>query len=299
MPLFDAYLIVDWSASSAPKTGRDSIWWCLVQTDKGAPQVRKVNNPDTREQAVCEIREVMLRFAQSNLSLLVGFDFAYGYPKGFAQLIASTPDAPWLALWRELAKRVEDQTDNRNNRFQVAAELNRMISGRAAPFWGCPRAQCSVHLGMTRPREHTGPSLPEFRIAERKVRAHSTWKLFYPGSVGSQVLVGLPRVFALRTDPDLARVSCIWPFETGLNALDRAVLGTKRIVHAEIYPSILPVKADRNEVLDQAQVRGLALHFAGLDQEERLARLFAGDTRLRQDQRRLVESEEGWILGVT
>ena len=25
-PLFDGYLIVDWSASSSPKRGKDSIW---------------------------------------------------------------------------------------------------------------------------------------------------------------------------------------------------------------------------------------------------------------------------------
>ena len=30
MPEFDAYLMVDWSASSRPVTGADSIWYCLV-----------------------------------------------------------------------------------------------------------------------------------------------------------------------------------------------------------------------------------------------------------------------------
>ena len=30
MPEFDAYLMVDWSASSRPVTGKDSVWYCLV-----------------------------------------------------------------------------------------------------------------------------------------------------------------------------------------------------------------------------------------------------------------------------
>jgi hypothetical protein len=30
MPEFDAFLMVDWSASSRPVTGADSVWYCLV-----------------------------------------------------------------------------------------------------------------------------------------------------------------------------------------------------------------------------------------------------------------------------
>ena len=30
MTLFDAYLMVDWSAEARPKLGRDSIWLALV-----------------------------------------------------------------------------------------------------------------------------------------------------------------------------------------------------------------------------------------------------------------------------
>ena len=33
MPEFDAYLMVDWSASSRPVTGKDSVWYCLVIRD--------------------------------------------------------------------------------------------------------------------------------------------------------------------------------------------------------------------------------------------------------------------------
>jgi hypothetical protein len=36
MSEFDAYLMVDWSASSRPVTGTDSIWYCLmVRTGDG------------------------------------------------------------------------------------------------------------------------------------------------------------------------------------------------------------------------------------------------------------------------
>ena len=31
MPLFNAYVMVDWSAASAPRLGRDSIWIAVAE----------------------------------------------------------------------------------------------------------------------------------------------------------------------------------------------------------------------------------------------------------------------------
>jgi hypothetical protein len=33
---FDAYLMIDWSASSIPRTGADSIWWALLEWENEA-----------------------------------------------------------------------------------------------------------------------------------------------------------------------------------------------------------------------------------------------------------------------
>ena len=46
--MFDSFVIVDWSAASQPKMGRDSIWICAVDRD-GAE--RLVENPRTRHSA--------------------------------------------------------------------------------------------------------------------------------------------------------------------------------------------------------------------------------------------------------
>ena len=78
--LFDAYLAVDWSASSVPKRGKDSIWLCL----KGEPP----ENPSTRHEAMQRVREQLGQLVAEGRRVLVGFDFPYGYPSGFAKLVA-------------------------------------------------------------------------------------------------------------------------------------------------------------------------------------------------------------------
>ena len=54
MPLFDTYIIVDWSAARTPKTGRDSIWICRLGLDG-----ETVVNPPTRAAA----RMLMFRYS--------------------------------------------------------------------------------------------------------------------------------------------------------------------------------------------------------------------------------------------
>jgi len=125
------------------------------------------------------------------------------------------------------------------------------------------------------------------------------WKLYGNGSVGSQALVGIPHVAALRNHPGLATVSRVWPFETGLvrlpNREDRDCL----IVLAEIYPSLVAVRATPGGGKDALQVEATASHFAALDDADELSTLFAGPEWLTADERVRVEREEGWTLGVT
>jgi len=59
VPEFDAYLMVDWSASSRPVTGDDSIWYCLVIRTGDNLSVVALENPATRRQAVVEINDIL------------------------------------------------------------------------------------------------------------------------------------------------------------------------------------------------------------------------------------------------
>ena len=124
------------------------------------------------------------------------------------------------------------------------------------------------------------------------------WKLFQNGSVGSQALLGIPYVAALRNDAVLSPVSRVWPFETGLGALPSRPKRDYLIVHAEIYPSLLPIQPAAGEVKDAVQVRTMAAHFAALDDAGQLSTLFAGPAYLTPEDRETVETEEGWTLGV-
>lgn len=294
MPLFDAYLIVDWSAGSHPKTGPDSIWYCLVRrAAAGGLAVMAQENPPTRVQAIHEIRDILRTMAREYQRVLVGFDFPYGYPGGFARALGLTDGPPWQAVWRELASGIVDSRDNRNNRFEVAGKLNCRISGNCYPFWGCPENRISATITPTK-----GPSghLSERRISDVG-NMQPVWKLYGNGSVGSQALLGIPHVAALRNDPVLAPVSQVWPFETGLQPLPPNEERDYLILHAEIYPSQLRHEPEPGEVKDAAQVRTLATHFAELDSCEQLAGLFAGPDNLTPEERQRVEQEEGWTLG--
>ena len=290
--MFDAHVMVDWSAANVPRTGRDSIWICW----RGAGGER-LDNPPTRQEAKALIHDRLTGAVARGERVLLGFDFPFGYPAGFAAKLGLGGTA-WRAVWDEIARLIEDDDKNRSNRFEVAATLNRRISNRALPFWGCPAKQAGDYLAPTR------PCYDENGLAERRLidgpcympGAQPCWKLAYPGSVGSQVLTGIPIVRALRNDPDLKERARIWPFETGLRAPDDPGL-----VFAEVYPSlwrkaITPIEG---EPKDAAQVRFVARHFAELDRAGALAALFAGDRGLSEAERRRVESEEAWTLGVT
>ncbi|MDD9982800.1 MAG: VOC family protein, partial [Gammaproteobacteria bacterium] len=148
-----------------------------------------------------------------------------------------------------------------------------------------------------RDRTHGGNHPSERRIADRHAKgAKTVWQLAYAGSVGSQVLLGLPALKRLLTDPMLRGRGAVWPFDTGLRAPDAP------LVLAEVYPSLLRREIDLrrhdDEILDRAQVRVNAKAFARLDADGGLAPLFAGTPSLTPAERRVVETEEAWILGL-
>jgi hypothetical protein len=288
-PLFDTYLIVDWSAARQPKQGRDSIWICRLDAAGEA-----VLNPPTRHAAREALADILASACARGERLIAGFDFPFGYPAGFARRLGLA-GPPWRAVWDEIARLVEDHPDNRNNRFALGAELNRRVSGGRFPFWGCPPGHVDEFLGPKHHNRHPLHGLDERRLIDRwMVGAQPCWKLAYTGSVGSQALTGIPVVRALRDDRRWADRARVWPFETGLGLPDDA-----RIVFAEVWPSWWTLTPELGPPRDKAQVRTVARLFAEHDRAGGLAAWFAGDPNLSDDQRRIVTSEEAWTLGVT
>jgi precorrin-8X/cobalt-precorrin-8 methylmutase len=292
--LFDSYLMVDWSAAATPKRGPDSIWIArLDRREGGGFMAAEPENPPTRAVAAERIAASLSAALAEGRSVLAGFDFPLGYPAGFAARLGLV-GPPWRALWCELAGLLADDSANRNNRFALAADLNRRISGEAYPFWGRPAAQSLPELDPRHHRRHPENGLAERRLVERRARtAQTVWKLTGAGSVGSQALTGIPVLEKLRRefDGDLS----VWPYETGLTAPVRR----PGITLAEIYPSLFAIAPEPGEVKDAAQVRTAARRFAEMDDAGTLPALFAGDPALSAEERRLVEAEEGWVLGVT
>ncbi len=297
-PVFDAYIMVDWSAGNTPGTGADSIWYCCLERRDGQPVPVRLANPPTRRQATADLADLLSDLVARDCHALVGFDFSLGYPAGFAGRLR--PDAPnWLSVWKELSGRIRDGDDNANNRFEVAAALNAKISGAAFPFWGCPDSAICPNLGKTKPHGFGGDGLAELRMTEKaNPGPQPVWKLNYPGSVGSQTLTGIPCVFSLRHHPWLADATRVWPFETGLGTLQKRNTIGRRLVFAEVYPSMIAPRIEPGDIKDAVQVRALVEHFARLDDKDALAPLFAGPTGLNNGDRHVIETEEGWILGV-
>jgi hypothetical protein len=297
MPLlFDRFVVVDWSANSTPKSGRDSIWSCVFDPRTGR---QDVENHVTRHQA----REHLAALLVADPGrVLLGFDFPYGFPRGFASAARLGDGRLWAATWEHLAQHLRDEPDNSNNRFDVAAALNAAISEGPGPFWGTPADRhVTPHLQRTKSPGFPHSELGEFRATEQAVREtgrypFSVWQLTGAGSVGSQALTGIPVVRALRHHPRLAYRSVVWPFETGISPDPTSGRGDT-IVHAEIWPSARPVDLTVHQVKDAAQVIGLCRHLADLDATGELADAFA--PRLDAVTERAVIDEEGWILGAS
>jgi precorrin-8X/cobalt-precorrin-8 methylmutase len=293
-PLFDGYVVVDWSAATTPRIGVDSIWIAFVARASDGPALRLLVNPPTRREAERILGDLLAEEARAGRSVLAGFDFPFAYSAGFAARLGLA-GPPWRAVWNLLSSLLVEGERNANNRFAVAAELNRRISGAAFPFWGCPASCVAPTLAMICHREWDRRGLAEKRLTELRVSGpQPAWKLAGTGSAGSQGLTGMPVVARLRDDPRLAGRSRVWPFETGLHAPSPPA----GIVFAEVYPSLVEIAPRPGEPKDSAQVRALAEWFAAEDTAGRLAALLEGDPALSAAERAIVEAEEGWVLGV-
>jgi hypothetical protein len=294
--LFNAYVIVDWSAASKPNTGADSVWIGVLKRDVRFRLAFEAFNPATRAAAETKLVAVLDDLQKRGERALVGFDFPLGFPRGFAGALKLTAAPPWRAAWDQLDKMVKDKADNTNNRFGVASEINRRMTGGPFPFWGCPPKDALTTLQPKRTRAHGPGDLPELRHAEVAAKgASSIWKLYYNGSVGGQAILGIPAVRRLRLK--YGEALRVWPFETGFKTLDEGDLTGVAIVAAEVYPSLIKTTPAAGEVKDHAQVRATAEHFARLDETGRLGAAFGHSKTAPADLVVDAETEEGWILG--
>ena len=143
--------------------GRDSIWICAV--DRGGRE-RLIENPSTRHAAKNLLGNLLSDAAAHGERVLLGFDFPFGYPAGFAHRLGLNGAPAWRAVWDEIAARLNDAQNNKNDRFTVAAEFNRRVSERAFPFWGCPVRFTHDYLGPKHHNGHAADGLAEKRLID-------------------------------------------------------------------------------------------------------------------------------------
>jgi precorrin-8X/cobalt-precorrin-8 methylmutase len=283
--VFDRIVVVDWSARSAPATGRDSIWIATLDADG----LRR-SNPPTR---ACAARELATLVDAPDRCTLVGIDVSLGYPVGTAAALG-LDGVPWAVTMDLVAESIVDHDDNTNNRFEVAGALNDRIRG-PGPFWGCPPSRATAQLTTTKQRGND--AVPEWRHVERHLRCggyrpFSSWQLLGAGAVGSQTLLALPMIRRWRDR--LGERLAIWPFTTGLRS---PVVERGSVVVCEVWPSLYgPRLADPDEVRDAAQVRAVAEILADRDRSDALRAWFA--PQVEPEVAAAVVGEEGWILGV-
>ncbi len=279
-PRFDRVAVLDWSGARVPKRGKDSIWLAMTDADGTVTE-----NPATRREAEARLGDVLQNAREAGARLLLGVDFGFGYPAGFAATVSGQAAA--LPLWDHFAARLTDDARNHHSGRTLAAEINGRFSGDG-PFWGNGAAEDVPGLPRLKPPLPEG--LAPHRATEEAARAggahpKSAWQLSGAGAVGMQMLTGLPVLARLRHR--FAGQIAVWPFEPP----------DAPLVLAEIYPSLLMAEAKARAatdglVLDDAQVRVLA---------EALFYLHAGDNAgplWSPPGAPEVLREEGWILGV-
>jgi precorrin-8X/cobalt-precorrin-8 methylmutase len=312
--LFDGFVMVDWSGGSKRRSGKKDCIWIGHGTWTAAEPT--TSSPASRTEAERAIRSIIESIAGRNGSrVLVCADFAYGYPAGFAALLDEaqrTDLLPWRVVWRYLSRCLKDDIatnhgqlpTNRNNRFDVAAEINARASSPSSPgpFWCLMRSGSVTCIPQSQPAQpfvaRNGNAVASLRATDIRATSDTPFRLFGTGSVGGQVLTGIPRLERLRFDPQLRHRSRVWPFETGWATEANVWLQSDvQVLHAEIYPSVRDPLPDA--VKDRGQVRAMWHWARDLDAEGRLIQEFAIPEGVLSGSPKdvLVRAEEGWILG--
>ncbi|EPX77223.1 molybdopterin-binding protein [Litoreibacter arenae] len=265
MSLFDTHIAVDWSGGNdrGTKPKADAIWVCVAGEEPVYLRNRQVAEDWLAARLAAEVGN----------RVCVGFDFPFGYPSGFAKHLTGVEDALG-GLWEWLEARVQD-APNANNRFDLAGAINAGLDG-VGPFWGNGRPNHDVDHLPRKGLARTNAQFAEKRAVEHLAKgSFSCWQLSGAGSVGSQVIMGLPVLARLRRKFGAK----VWPFE----ALDSGV------AFVEIWPSLLAKSFPGDAIKDAGQVRAVANAMAVMDANGTLGQALAAGEG---------SGAEGWILGV-
>lgn len=296
---FDYFIAVDWSSRNKPspvRPSRDAIW-VGEGSNNGRVYARYFR---TREACILYVKRKLKRLHKQGKRVLVGWDFAFGYPKGLGKALKRKKSPAWESIWKLLDRLILDGEDNGNNRFTVGAELNRRISLGSGPFWGVPVGQSGIFLGAKKdfsyPVVNKRAVLAERRLVEQQVpKMQPGWKLAYSGSVGSQSLLGIPRLYDICfKDEELKDYNLVWPMQTRF--LKKIPSGAVAI-HAEIYPSMLKLTG-KDKIPDRAQVKAYVRWLQTEQKSGQLAGWLAGPRKLKKQARKRILNHEGWVLGV-
>lgn len=265
---WDTYLMVDWSGGNdrgaQPKA--DAIWAGVVQ-DGTAQEPIYFRNRQVFTSWVFDFLDAALA---ADRKVMVGFDFPFGYPVGFGRHVTGSDDP--FVLWEWFADRVED-SPKANNRFDIAGQINGTLPGMG-PYWGNGLKRDIAHLPRKGLARDPNP-FPERREIETLAKGSFTcWQLAGAGSVGSQIIMGLPVLHKLRMA--FAGQIAIWPFEPL----------TKPIACMEIWPTLFAGPAPDGMIKDAHQViaTAKALHARQLTPDHADVAISA--------------PVEGWILGI-
>jgi hypothetical protein len=313
MPLFDAYIMTDWSGVSRRRKNRqDAIWIAYGGIEDDSPQTE---SPPSRTEAVELIRSLILERITTRSRVLVGLDFAYGYPVDFAAALEAATgnsDLPWRVVWQYLSETVKDdigtlpdrKPSNRSNRFEVSDLTNSSLSTSreaAGPFW-CSAAEAAyLHIPQRQPDQPfvsaQGYLIKPLRLTDKRAKSGTPFRLFGTASVGGQSITGIPCLSKLRNESNLAPCSVVWPFETGWAVKASWLPSHVFIVQAEIYPSVRVSKPD--PIKDRGQVHAMWEWARDLDRQDQLWYEFARPADIDPGSKEdiAVQLTEGWILG--
>ncbi|WP_292051299.1 MULTISPECIES: cobalamin biosynthesis protein CbiG [unclassified Brevundimonas] len=303
--LFDAYIIAKWTAAEGKKLGEQTLWIGVAKRDVRFRLYTETHNVATRAEGEAMLENLLAEHRKRGDRVLLGLDFDFGFPAGTSALL-KLEGRPWDAMGKFLTSNVVDKADNTNNRYQVAAKMNRLMTDQPWPFWGAPASQAQRWLTTTKPPEGSGDNIPEFRATEQAARqmklpAHSVWQMHGAGAIGGLTLVGVPMLRRLLAKLDTS--AALWPFGTGWRELGEDDLSGISTLIVEVWPALFKATRQINaegikEYKTQSEVRAAAEAIATMDDEGRLQKAFAPPSGTSAEVIDKVENEEGWILGV-
>lgn len=172
-------IAVDWSGRKA----REHRYIWLAEARGG--RVVRLEDGRTREEVVAHLIEL----ARKEPRLVVGFDFAFGFPEWFAR---ERKCGSGRDVW-ELARR----------------EGERWLADKPPPFWGGKASRRPLLDQPFRRTEQDAPSV-------RGIQPKSVFQVLGAGTVGTGSLRGMP-FLAMLQDAGYA----IWPFD---DAAERTVV---------------------------------------------------------------------------